>query len=141
MSSDELEVLEPEGSSVKYRGEAVEVRPLQVGQIPKLVRKAKGAVNVVLAMDHLPDTNDLGFIDLLMDMAGTHGEELYEGVAICVGKDPTWIAGGELDEFVLLATRVFEVNRDFFVRRLVPLLGAARAAKETNGAGPTPSSS
>ncbi len=139
--SDELEVLEPTGSSVTYRGEVLEVRPLEVGQIPKLVRAAKGAVNVVFAMDQLPDTNDLGFIDLLMDLAGNHGEELYQGVGICVGKDPAWIAGGQLDEFVLLATAVFEVNRDFFVRRLVPLLAAARANRATTGAGPTPSSS
>lgn len=139
--SDELEVLEPAGSSVQYRGEAIEVRPLEVGQVPQLVRKCRAAVNVVLAMDSLPDSNGLGFLDLLMDLMGTHGEELYEGVAICVGKEPAWIAKGNLDEFFVLAMVVFEVNRDFFVRRLAPLLGAGRKSPPASGSGPTPSSS
>lgn len=139
--SDELEVLEPAGSSIPYRGEAIEVRPLEIGQVPQLVRKCRGAVNVVLAMDSLPDTNELGFLDLLMDLIGSHGEELYEGVAICVGREPAWIAKGKLDEFVVLATAVFEVNRDFFVQRLAPLLGAGRKSPPASGGGPTPSSS
>lgn len=138
--SDELEALEPEGSSIQCRGERVLVTPLKVGQIPKLVRKARGPINVLLAMDSLPDTNQAGFIDLLVDLVGTHGEELYEGVAICVGKDGAWIEKVELDEFVGLATLVFEVNRDFFARRLVPLL-AGRAESATPGDGPTPASS
>lgn len=139
--SDELEALEPSGSSIPYRGEMLDVRPLEIGQVPQLVRKCRGAVNVVLAMDALPDGNDVGFIDLIMDLAGSHGEELYEGVAICVGKDPAWIAKGKLDEFAVLATAVFEVNRDFFVRRLAPLLGAGRGSPPANGGGQTPSSS
>ncbi|PRH82634.1 hypothetical protein [Arenimonas caeni] len=139
--SDELEVLEPAGSSVQYRGEAIEVRPLEIGQVPQLVRKCRGAVNVVLAMDSLPDTNELGFLDLVMDLVGSHGEELYEGVAICVGREPGWVAKGNLDEFVVLATAVFEVNRDFFVQRLAPLLGAGRKSPPASGDGPTPSSS
>lgn len=138
--SDELEALEPSGSSITYRGEPIEVKPLTVGQIPKLIRKARGAINVVLAMEALPDSNELGFIDLIMDLAGNHGEELYEGVAICVRKDPAWIADGDIDDFVGLAKAVFEVNRDFFAQRLGPLL-AARAESTTSGGGPTSSSS
>jgi hypothetical protein len=83
----------------------------------------------------------MGFIDLLVDLIGTHGEELYEGVAICVDKDAAWIADGELDEFVALASKVFEVNRDFFARRLAPLLVAGRAESATPGDGPTPANS
>lgn len=138
--SDELEALEPSGSSITYRGESIEVKPLTVGQIPKLIRKARGAINVVLAMEALPDSNELGFVDLIMDLAGNHGEELYEGVAICVRKDPAWIADGDIDDFVGLAKAVFEVNRDFFAQRLGPLL-AARAESATSGGGPTSSSS
>lgn len=134
--SDELEALEPSGSSITYRGEPIEVKPLTVGQIPKLIRKARGAINVVLAMEALPDSNELGFIDLIMDLAGNHGEELYEGVAICVRKDPVWIADGDIDDFVNLAKVVFEVNRDFFARRLGPHL-AARVESATSGGGPT----
>lgn len=134
--SDELEALEPSGSSITYRGESIEVKPLTVGQIPKLIRKARGAINVLLAMEAVPDSNELGFVDLVVDLIGNHGEEIYEGVAICVRKDPAWIADGDADEFLVLAKAVFEVNRDFFARRLGPHL-AARVESERSGGGPT----
>jgi hypothetical protein len=135
--SDDLEALEPSGSSIKYRGEDIEVTPIRVGQVPKLVRKARSAINVVMAMDSIPDANAAGFFDLLMDLTGTHGEEVYEAVAICVGRDPAWIADGDIGEFFDLAKKVFEVNQDFFARRLGPLL-AVRAESVTPGDGPTP---
>lgn len=136
-----LEVLEPSGSSVSYRGETVEVRPLTIGQLPKLVRTARPVINAVLSLQSLPDdTETTAFVDLIVDMLADHGESIYQAAAICIGKPVDWVADGELDEFVQLAKAVIEVNRDFFVQRLGPLL-ANRANNPATGGGLTRSSS
>ncbi len=139
--SDPLDVLEPSGSSVKYRSEIIEVTPITIGQLPKLVRTARPVINAVLALQSLPeDTEADGFVDLVVDLLADHGEALYQAAAICIGKPAEWVAGGGLDEFVVLAKAVIEVNRDFFLRRLGPLLGS-RVGALSSGVGQTPSSS
>jgi hypothetical protein len=124
-----------------YRGERIEVKPLTIGQLPKLVRTARPVVNAVLALQSLPEDSDGdGFVDLLVGLVADHGEAIYQAAAICIGKTPEWVAGGDLDEFVVLAKALVEVNRDFFVQRLGPLLGS-RGGPLSSGDGLTPSSS
>lgn len=139
--TDALDALEPSGSSIKYRGEVLSIRPLTVGQLPRLVRTARPAINAVLALQDLPDDPAVdGFVDLLVSLVADHGESVYQAVAICIDRPVEWVAGGELDEFVALSKLLVEVNRDFFVQRLGPLLGR-RADTPTAGGGPTPPSS
>lgn len=137
---DELDVLEPSGSSVTVLGEVVEVRPMAIGQIPKVVRKGRDAISVLLALDAIPDGNDLGLIDLLLELSGTHGDQVIEVVAIAADRDPAWLKKADPGEFLDLAVAVYRVNQDFFARRLAPLL-AARAEQGSRGDGRTPSSS
>jgi hypothetical protein len=139
--TDALDVLEPSGSSVTYRGELIDVKPLTIGQLPKLVRTARPVINAVLALQTLPDDADGdGFVDLLVGLVADHGEAIYQAAAICIGKTPEWVAGGDLDEFVVLAKALVEVNRDFFVQKLGPLLGS-QGGSLLSGAGLTPSNS
>lgn len=137
---DAFDVLESQAIVVGCRGEKLEIRPLTVGQLPKLVRAARPVIDAVLALDALPDEDDDGaLVDLVLDLVEHHGESVVAAVSICTGKSEDWIEGADLAEFVELAQKIFEVNRDFFVQRLGPLL-AARAGTEA-GAGPTASSS
>ena len=139
--TDALEVLEPAGSSVTYRGERIEVKPLTIGQLPKLVRTARPVVNAVLALQSLPeDSEGDDFIDLLLTLIGDHGEAVYAAAALCISRPTAWVEEGALDEFVVLAKALVEVNRDFFVQRLAPLL-ASQGGSLLNGIGLTQSSS
>jgi hypothetical protein len=138
--TDELEALEPSGSCITCQGERIEVKPLTIGQLPRLVRRSRPAINALLALEQVPDASDFAFIDLLLQLTEAHGEAVYEGVGICIGKSPEWMADLAPDEFLALGRAVYEVNRDFFVQRLGPLL-AVRAGRETAGSGRTPSSS
>lgn len=140
--ADDLDVLEPSGSSVTYRDERLEIKPLKIGQLPKLVRTARPVIDAVLALEAMPDENSTDMVTLVMDLIEHHGDQVFEAAGICTGKAPEWLQDGDIDEFILLAKTVFEVNRDFFDRKLAPLLGG-RAAKleRVPGSGPTPSSS
>lgn len=139
--SDALEVLEPAGSSVVFRGEAVEVKPLTVGKVPAIVRLARPALGALMTVQSLQgDINGQQFVDVLVGLVAEHGDAITHAVALAVDLPPDKVANADIDEFVVLATKVFEVNRDFFARRLAPLL-RARAAAPAAGDGRTPSSS
>ena len=139
--SDDLSVLEPSGSSVSYRGEELQIRPLTIGQLPRLVRVARPVIDAVLDLEVLPDENSGEMVTLVLDLIGQHGDAVFAAAEICTGKPAAWIEGGEIDEFVVLAKTVFEVNRDFFVQKLAPLLGGRAASLAALGAGKTRSSS
>ncbi|MGH8075624.1 MAG: DUF6631 family protein [Lysobacter sp.] len=137
--TDDLQVLEPSGSSVTYLGTALEIKPLTVGQLPRMVRVARPVIDSVLALESLPDEDTGALVDFVLDMVDRHGEAMFEAAAIATGRDREWIERGDIGEFIDLAKVVFEVNRDFFVRKLGPLL--ADRAKGRSGAGLTSSSS
>lgn len=133
--TDALEVLEPSGSSVSYRSELLEIKPLTIGQLPKLVRTARPVIDAVLALDSLPEEGNGELVTLIMDLIEHHAEQVFTAAAICIDKPADWVEGGSIDEFVVLAKTVFEVNRDFFVQKLVPLLGVRAEKQEAGSAG------
>lgn len=138
---DALDVLEPASRPVSYRGEQLDVGPLTIGAIPKIVRAARPVIDGVLALEAMPgDATGDAIAGLLMQLVEEHGERVYEVVALAVDRPIDWIAKGQLEEFLDLGIAVYEVNRDFFVRRLVPLLGDLRAVVSArSGSGPMPS--
>lgn len=138
----DLDVLDPAPVVVNAGGERLEIRPLTVGALPALVRTARPVIDAVLELTELPGEDDAGgLIELLMDLIENHGAQVFEAAALCTGRDVAWVQSLDLGEFTELATTVFEVNRDFFVRRLAPLLAARAAKAAPSGDGPTASSS
>ena len=77
-------------------------------------------------------------VALLLDLIEKHGDSVFEVASLCTGEPAAWLEEGEIDEFVQLAQKIFEVNRDFFRQKLAPLL--AGRALSSNGGGPTLSS-
>ncbi|MEO6518825.1 MAG: DUF6631 family protein [Pseudoxanthomonas sp.] len=136
--TDELDVLEPQGTEVTYRGERLVIQPLAVGMLPKFVRLARPVIDVL--MDAKLDEAAVGAdVDVLMDLIGEHGDKCFDAAALVTGRPREWIEGGPIDEFFALAQAVIQVNRDFFTRKLAPLLAAR--AKPSDGTGQTVCSS
>lgn len=146
--TDELEVLEPTGVAVEFRGESVEITPLTVGHLPRLVRMARPVIDALMALD--PEAldkvaavgadSDADQLGVVFDLVGEHGDAVIDAAAFCSGRNRDWVAGGDLAEFIALVRAVIGVNRDFFTRKLGPLL-ASQAKARAIGAGPTRSSS
>lgn len=137
MTTDALDVLDPAGETVAFQGDRVEVRPLTIGQLPRFVRTARPVIDTVLK---LGEGAEESLVETVVDLLASDGEALYEAVAVATGLPAERVAEAQLDEFLTLAQAVVRVNRDFFVRRLAPLLARARV-EAGSGAGPTPSSS
>ena len=135
---DQLEILEPQAKAVEYRGERLEIRPLTIGMLPKFVRLARPVIDALIDAD-LAQLQDGDELDVLLDLVVDHGEASFAAAALVTAKPQAWIESGDPAEFIALATAVFEVNRDFFIRKLAPLLGGR--AKPSAGTGVMPSNS
>ena len=143
---DALEVLDPSTTQVVVGGETLELRPLTVGAVPKILRLARPVIDAVLDLDSLPEEDSDAMVELAMNMVEQHGEALFEAVGIAIAKDKAWVEAAGIGEFIDLVVKLVKVNKDFFSRRLAPLLAdraraRAGALQQGNGAGRTPSSS
>lgn len=137
---DGLDVLEPQARDITIGGERLEIRPLAIGAYPKIIRLARPIVDSLLKMDELPDEGPASDkIELVLEMLDQHGERVFQCVAIAIGREVSWVEALDGAEFIDLAVKVYEANRDFFVQKLAPLLAKVRATK--SGRGPTQSSS
>jgi hypothetical protein len=141
---DNFDALGPAVVPVPYKGGTIEVLPVEVGNIPAIIRQARPIIDSILALDDAPDASkEDELVGLALDMLDKHGDAVFEAMALIVGHDVAVIRKGNIGEFVVLAKAVFEVNRDFFRDHLAPLLAKARAqaASLPTGAGKTRSSS
>lgn len=139
--TDALDAIAPADTPVQYRGERLEIQPLVVGAVPKIVRLARPVIDEVLKLEAIPDEQSGDMVDLAMNLVDQHSDALFAAVALAIGKPREWVEGGDIGEFTDLCIALVKVNRDFFVRRLGPLLAERARARQGSGAGPTPSTS
>ena len=79
-------------------------------------------------------------IDQLPLIVADHYKSIRAIVAHATEEDEKYIGSLPLDQFLKLATEVWEVNHDFFVHQVGPI-GKALVQKLYGGAGPTSSTS
>lgn len=159
--TDVAEVL-PVTHEVVIGGVPVVVNPIRVGQLPRAMAlcepfyrelkgvKAKQASAMAKAAD--PEYPKAGIQALLKeadidlyDMILRHSDSVLQLIALLTDKDRQWVDDLAVDEFVSIFVMIVEVNTDFFLQRLLPLLSGVMAgvrklktmAAEQNG--PTPS--
>lgn len=128
MTGNTFAALPPVPTSIVIGGESLELTPLKVGEVPAFAR----AVQPVAAS--LSASND--WLALLAE----HGEAVIEAVAIASRRPNEWVTGLELDDAVRLSEAVFEVNADFFIRRVWPTMTEAAARIGARIPGPMRSS-
>ena len=129
MEPSDLEVLAPTPRKVAFRGEAVEVLPLQLRQLAAFTTATRPIMaRVFTAVGLLEEGATLHVGAVLFDLLEQDAASLCAALAIASGRDEDFIGGGTLAEVADLAEVVVEVNHDFFARRLPALLERARPA-------------
>jgi hypothetical protein len=131
---DGFKTFPPAPVVVTLSGIALELTPIRLGELPRLL-----AVVRPLADDI---TGDPDWIALL----GRHGDSVLDLLAITTRRERAWVNDLSLEDAVLLAAAVFEVNADFFVAHVVPAIqGAAqrlaptlRSLTKSDGTQPSP---
>lgn len=131
---DGFKTFPPAPVVVTVSGIAMELTPIRLGELPRLL-----AVVRPLADDI---TGDPDWIALL----GRHGDSVLDLLALTTRRERAWVNDLSLEDAVLLAAAVFEVNADFFVAHVVPAIqGAAqrlaptlRSLTKSDGTPPSP---
>ena len=136
--SEDLAVLFPEGKKVNAGGEEITILPFAFGQYPKAIKlmvpvidslKTSGILNIEKeAISIAPDWM-LRITDIFVD----GGEPLIELCSFASGKPRAWFDSIAGDEGIRLAMSIFEVNADFFKKRIAPMMGLSVIASPSTG--------
>ena len=138
----ELDVIIPPARTVHFRGEQVQVTPLRLQQIGPFITASRTIIARVAMMAGAVDTAPAAATGaILLDLLEQDSAELAGALAVAVGRDAEWIAGGTLDEVADLLEAVVGLNRDFFSHRLRRLLMQAKPLAEESTDSATSSSS
>jgi hypothetical protein len=137
---DDLNVIDPAGTAVNFRGERLEIKPLTIGQLPQFTRLINPVMELLLNSGRTgqSETRELEF---LVDLLADHADNIFEAAALATGRERAWLEGApgdDLSKFIELVHVIIKVNKDFFSRKLAVLLEAR--ARSSAGIGPTASS-
>lgn len=130
---NELETLIPQAIDLEIAGEKLVILPLTIGQLGLVMRAIKPALAELVA-------DEINMIEVATEHTGS----LANAVAGATGKPLEWVNGLNLADFIRLAGKLWEVNKDFFTRAVLPEIERVAASVKVNGvetaaAGPTPS--
>ena len=117
MSTD-LQAFVPEVKKLDIRGRAVEVGPLTVRQIPVMI-KAFSVFSGKAATDSGVQKDDW------MTLFAEHTDKIVEAIAVAIRQPQDWVYELHPDEAIILCEAIWEVNQDFFVNRVLPVLTKA----------------
>lgn len=107
-----LEKIAPVPVTITVAGESLTISPIKTRELPRMLKAVKPIAAEIQAED----------------VAGAllaNADCLIEAVAIGARKPRVWVDELDLDDLVMLASAVLEVNGDFFVRAVLP--GATEA--------------
>ncbi|OYV99038.1 MAG: hypothetical protein B7Z62_02045 [Deltaproteobacteria bacterium 37-65-8] len=141
----DLETLFPD-REITVGGTSLTVSPFPFGKMPKVMALAKPIVKA-LGDAGIMAINENGTIGVnsswplhIVDLFADAGEDLIALVAFLTGQPRDWFDTLGQDDGIALTKKVFEVNADFFVKKVLPMLGLS-FAPATDGAPSSPDSS
>lgn len=108
MTHSDLDVLVPQARLMEMAGQRLTISPLVVGELPAMLKAVRPFAEQL--------TGEPDWLALLCD----HGDALLAALALASRQPRDWVDALALDDAITLASAVFEVNADFFVRRVVP---------------------
>lgn len=127
MTHSDLDVLVPQGQELELDGQRLTIRPLVVGELPAMLKAVRPFAEQL--------TGEPDWLALLCD----HGDALLAALALASRQPRDLVDALALDDAITLAAAVFEVNADFFVRRVAPKVGDLAQSLNGRLAGSTPS--
>lgn len=115
----ELEILFPQGIEVTLKEELFTVKPFTLGQIPLVMaamQKIAGPAQAALYSGKAQDAATL------MGIFAVAGEDIIKLIAKIINKPEEYVNSLEMDESVKLIEAIVNVNKDFFLKKVTPIL-------------------
>jgi hypothetical protein len=145
MAVNEMEVLTAStGKEITIAGEKITVKPYSWANTIKMARPLSVVLNGLFANYEalgklLKDTKKENLVNQFVKLSGfvcelQNAEELIDGLtemmAVAAGRDNGFVASLLADDALTLGRTVYEVNKDFFSKRLEPMLMKIETPKE-----------
>ncbi|WP_054008039.1 hypothetical protein [Cypionkella psychrotolerans] len=111
-NTDDLETFFPEVRTVSIAGKTLAIPNLKVRQLSAFAKVSEPFMPLIVTADY-------------MAVLTHHTEAACQAVSIVTGTDVAWLMDLDPDEMLRLISAVYEVNFDFFARRLLPERAAA----------------
>lgn len=145
-ATDLMKMITTKPATIDIYGEQVEIRALRVKQIPEILVIAAPYYDKLTAL--LKESKDFRAkvekavkdgtevpTDAPFDLSNLDFYNLVSGninnvvqlIALLSGRSKEWVEELELDHVVMLFLAIVEVNTDFFIKRLLPLLSEVMA--------------
>jgi hypothetical protein len=143
MNDDLVAIADPRAQVVSLHGVDITITPLRVQQVAKLAALAKDffpAVREKIQAGAVLEKDKFSVpAPVVLDLVGTHFDDLVQLSAILSCQPIQKIADLELDAFLSLISAILKVNADFFIQRLAPqisqLMAEASRLNSLNTAG------
>lgn len=110
--NDDLAAVIPEPKSLSIAGEDVTITQIKIGRLPHVLR----AVQPLTHMLKQDGPFDLKAMFML------YADDCLTLLAALSGRERGWIDDLEIDDAIRLLAALLEINLDFFVQRVLPLL-------------------
>jgi Family of unknown function (DUF6631) len=133
---NELEILHPD-QEIELAGEKITVREFRFGESLKLTPKVQPMIAAM--SDSLTDKDAAS--ETLVVMAGDYSDLFLELIEVSTGKSREWIEALTDADGMTLLSAFWQVNRPFFMRRLLLHSTARMVAERSPSANSTPDSS
>jgi hypothetical protein len=141
--SADLAALFPD-KEVTVNGETFSIHPFFFGQLSTVTKFVKPIAQALLLSGMLkiepPDATGLvkfrlddNFVAGLFEAIEDVGDPLMKLIAYASGKDRAWLDTVPVDEGIRLTQKIWEINADFFVKRVMPMLGASLTKLKQTG--------
>ena len=112
-----LETLAPPGSILILGDTSIEIMPAQLQDLAAMMRELKPLINDLAGGQENPNAK-LFITDLFAD----HAQRMLRAAAIACHRSEDWVLSLSTAHQLDLLVKLFEVNIDFFIQRLRPLI-------------------
>lgn len=115
----ELEILFPQGKEVILKEKVFTIKPFTLGQIPKVMQFMQKVAVPAQAAVYSGKAQDAA---TLMAIFAEAGEDIIKLVSAIIKEPVEFVTELEMDESVELIQAIIEVNKDFFSKKVAPIL-------------------
>lgn len=109
-----LDALAPQDRQITVAGREIALSPVRMGKLAPFAAAAMPVAGLILD-------------GRILEAATEHYDSISTALIIAAGVEQAWLDDLAPDDFLRLTQAVVEVNGDFFIRRLTPVLLAMQA--------------
>lgn len=117
---DSMAVLATPKATISVHGKTIDISPITLGELPAFTTAVRSIFHLLRNMSGDEET-------ILFDLLQNYPTDFAMLVAVGARTDADWVMALPLDDVASVAEAVVASNRDFFIRRLLPLLKQAIA--------------